>query len=60
MLNVYLEIAQHHNSAIGADALLPAAELAGFHVALHDVHAVLLVERNAGDFIEADHVILAD
>ena len=39
---------------------LPAAELAGLHVALHDVHAVLLVEGDAGDFVEADDVVLAD
>ena len=37
-----------------------AAELARRHVALHDVHAVLLVEGDAGDFVEADHVVLAD
>jgi hypothetical protein len=39
---------------------LPAAELTGLHVALHDVHAVLLVEGHAGDLVEADHVVLAD
>ena len=46
--------------AVGADALLAAAELAGLHVALHDVHAVLLVEGDAGHLVEADHVVLAD
>ena len=40
--------------------IFAAAELAGGHIALHDVHAVLRVERHAGNFIEADHVILAD
>ena len=39
---------------------LPAAELAGLHVALHDVDAVLLVEGDAGDLVEADDVVLAD
>src|SRR5580704_373746 len=60
VLHVHFEIADHYHSAIRADTLLPAAKLAGLHVALHDVHAILLVEGNAGDFIEADHVILAD
>ena len=60
VLDVYIEVADHHHAAIGADALLAAAELAGLHVALHDVHAVLLVEGDAGDFVKADHVILAD
>ena len=49
-----------HDAAVGADALLAAAELAGLHVALHDVDAVLLVEGDAGDLVEADHVVLAD
>src|ERR1035441_5053956 len=60
VLNVHVETAHHHYSAIGADALLPAAELTGFHVTLHDIHAILLVEGDAGDFIEADHVVLAN
>src|ERR1017187_2683276 len=60
VLDVHVEIAHHHNSAIGADALLPAAELTGFHVTLHDVHAILLVEGDSGDLIEADHIVLAN
>src|SRR5260370_17707068 len=60
VLHVDFEVANHHDAAIGADALLPAAELAGLHVALHDVHAILLAEGDTGDFIEADHVILAN
>src|ERR1039458_4955805 len=60
VLNVHVEIAPHHKAATGADTLLPAAELTGFHVTLHDVHAILLVEGYAGDFIEADHVVLAN
>ena len=43
---------------LGADALRAAAELAGLHVSLHDVDAVLLVEGDAGDLIEADDVVL--
>ena len=44
----------------GPDAFLAPAELAGLHVALHDVDAVLLVEGDAGDLVEADHIVLAD
>ena len=43
-----------------ADALLAAAELPGLHVALEDVDAVLLVEVDAADLVEADHVVLRD
>ena len=39
---------------------LPRLNCAGGHVALHDVDAVLLIEGNAGDLVEADHVVLAD
>ena len=39
---------------------LPRLNSPGLHVALHDVHAVLLVEGNAGNFVEAHHVVLAD
>ena len=60
LLDVDLEVADHDDAALGADALLAAAELAGGHIALHDVDAVLLVERDAGDLVEADHVVLAD
>ena len=60
LLDVHLEVADHDHAALGADALLAAAELARRHVALHDVHAVLLVEGDPGDLVEADHVVLAD
>ena len=58
--NIDVEVADHHDRAIGPDALLAAAELPGLHVALHDVDAVLLVEGDAGDLVEADDVVLAD
>src|SRR5262249_19301770 len=57
--HVHLEVADHYNAAVCPDALLAAAELAGLHVPLHYVHAVLLVEGNAAHFIEANHVVLA-
>ena len=60
VLDIHLEIAHHDDAAIGPDALLAPAELAGLHVALHDVDAILLVEGDARNFVEADHVVLAD
>ena len=60
VLHVHVEVADHDDAAVGPDALLAPAEFAGLHVALHDVHAVLLVEGDAGNFVEADHVVLAD
>ena len=59
-LDVDVEVADHDDAALGADALLAAAELAGLHVALEDVDALLLVEGDAGDLVEADHVVLGD
>ena len=60
LLDVDVEVADHDDAAVGADALLAAAELAGLHVALEDVDAFLLVERDAGDLVEADDVVLGD
>ena len=60
LLDVHVEVADHDEAAVGADVLLAAAELAGRHVALHDVDAVLLIERDARYLVEADHVVLAD
>ena len=60
LLYIDVEISDHDDAALGADALFAAAELARSHVALHDIDAVLLVEGNPGNLIEADDVILAD
>ena len=60
LLDIHIEIADHDDAAVGADVLLAAAELARRHVALHDVDAVLLIEGDAGDLVEADDVVLAD
>ena len=60
VLDIHLEVAHHHDPAVGPDAFLSTAELPGLHVALHNVHAVLLVEGNAGNFVEAHHVVLAN
>ena len=60
LLNIDVEVADHDDAAVSADLILAAAELARRHVALHDVHAVLLIEGDAGDLVEADDVVLAD
>ena len=60
VLDIDLEIADQHNRAFGADALAAPRELAALHVALHDVDAILLIEGDAGDFVETDDIILAD
>ena len=60
LLDVHVEVADHHDATLGANVLLAATELARGHVALHDVHAVLLIEGDAGDLVEADHVVLAN
>ena len=60
VLHIHIEVTYQNDAAIGPNALLAAAEFAGLHVALHDVHAVLLVEGDAADLVEANHVVLAD
>ena len=60
MLYIDIEVTDKHHGAIGTDAFLTPAEFARLHVALHDVDAVLLVEGDAGDFVEADDVVLRD
>ena len=60
LLHRHVEVADQDQRPLRADALLAAAELARCHVPLHDVHAVLLVEGDAGDLVEAHHIVLAD
>jgi len=60
LVNVDVEVADHDDPALGSDRLATAAEFPGLHVALEDVDAFLLVERDAGDLVEADHVVLGD
>ena len=60
MFHVHVEVADHHDAAIGADGLLPSAELAGLHIALHDVDALLFVKGDSGDLVEADRIVVAD
>ena len=60
LVHVHIEVANHHDAAIGPDIFLAAAELSAGHVALHDVDAVLLVEGDARYLVEADDVVLAD
>ena len=60
LFHIDVEVADHHKAALGANVFLAAAKLARGHVALHDVHAVLLIEGDAGHFVEADDVVLAN
>ena len=60
LLDIDVEVADHHDAALGADVLFGATELSRGHVAFHDVDAVLLVEGNAGDLVETHHVVLAN
>ena len=60
LLKIHIEIADQDNSALGADRILTPRKFAGGHVAFHDVDAVLRIEGHAGDFVETDHVVLAD
>src|SRR5947207_513099 len=59
MLDIDLKVSDHHDAAVGTNTLLTTAEFARLHVALHDVHTVLLVEGHTGDLVKTDHVILA-
>src|SRR5918996_316585 len=59
LLNINIEVSDHDKAPISADLVLPTAELTGGHVALHDVHTVLLIEGDAGHLIEAHNVVLA-
>jgi hypothetical protein len=60
VLYIDLEIPDQYDRTVGADALATARELAALHVPLHDVDAVALIERDAGNLVEADHVVLTD
>src|SRR5258705_1126679 len=60
VFDIDIEVSNHHDATVSANALFPSAELSRLHVALHDIDAVFLIEGNAGDFIEADHIVLTD
>src|SRR5438874_8233332 len=59
MLDIDVEVADEDQAASGPDAFTAAAELAGLHVTLHDVDAVLLVKGDTRDLIKAHDVILS-
>ena len=58
--DIDIEVPDQRDRTVGPNGLTAPGELARLHVALHDVDAVLLVEGDAGDFIEADDVVLRD
>ena len=54
------KVAKQNNSAESTNALLAATKFPGFHIAFHDINAVFLIEGHAGDFVEANHVVLTN
>ena len=60
VLDVDIKVPDHDNTAICTNAFLATAELARLHITLHDVYAIFLIERNTGDFIKADDIVLAN
>ena len=59
VLDLDIKVTHHDDTPLGPDAFLTAGEFSGLHVSLENVDAVLLVERDAGDFVEANDVVLA-
>ncbi|MCY1459264.1 hypothetical protein D9M71_767240 [compost metagenome] len=59
VFNIHIEVSDKHHGAIGSNAFLPTAELAGLHVALHDVDPFLSIEGDPADLIKANHIVLA-
>ena len=51
-----VDVADEYHAGRGADRIPPAGEGTGGHKVLHDLHAVLVLEGDPGDFIEGHHV----
>jgi hypothetical protein len=60
VFHIHLEVTDQNDAAVCPEALLTPAEFARFHIALHDIHAVLLVEGDTRHLVAADHVVLAN
>src|SRR5215510_8390218 len=60
MFDIDIEVSHHDDATISADTLFASAELAGLHIALHDVDAVFLIKRDARNLVEADDIVLTD
>ena len=59
MLNINLEISNHYNAAKSTDALFATAKFPRLHVALHYVHAILLIKSHPRNLIKANNIVLA-
>src|SRR5664279_5584341 len=60
VLDIHIEVSDHHDATFGPDTLAAPRELTRFHVALHDVDAVLLIEGDSRHLIKTHNVILAN
>jgi hypothetical protein len=60
VFNINFKISYQNNASVSPYTFLATAELAGLHVAFHNVDPVPLIKRDAGDLIKAYHVILAN
>ncbi|MNP46929.1 hypothetical protein D3C76_1409600 [compost metagenome] len=60
VFDIDIEVTDKHHGAIGSNALLPTTELAGLHVALHDVDTFLGIEGDPADLVKTYHVVLTD
>ncbi|MNQ39953.1 hypothetical protein D3C85_535920 [compost metagenome] len=59
-LDALIDVADKHHGGRGFHLLTAAAEGAGGHVVLHDLHAVLVLEIDPGDLVEGDHIPQTD
>ena len=60
VFDIDVKVTHEHQATVRAYAFAAPAELSRLHVALHDVDAILLIEGDAGDFVEADDIVLGN
>ena len=58
VFDIDFKVTHEHQATVCPYAFPAPAEFPGLHVALHDVDAILLIEGDAGDFVEADDIVL--
>ncbi len=60
VFDIYIEVANQDDVAVGTDAFLATAEFTELQVSFHDVYAIFLIEGDTRHLIEANHIVLAD